>query len=203
MIDAVLFDLDGVLVDACEWHYEALNSALLSFGINPINREDHETKYNGLPTKVKLNHLNIHGELAESINQKKQELTLDIIRSNAILMPEKVKLLSFLKNNGIKIACVTNSIQETASAMLSSTGQLEFIDLLVSNEMVTRNKPYPDCYNLAIQNLGVNPINCICVEDSQKGIEAATSSIAGHLWVVKEPSEVTLENYIKRMENEL
>ena len=58
-IECILFDLDGVLVDACDWHYEALNSSLISFGFSPITREEHLHKYNGLPTKIKLEMLNI------------------------------------------------------------------------------------------------------------------------------------------------
>ena len=52
-IKAVLFDMDGVLIDAKDWHYEALNKALKLFGIE-INRYDHLTTFDGLPTKVKL-----------------------------------------------------------------------------------------------------------------------------------------------------
>ena len=47
-VQAILFDLDGVLVDACDWHYLALNEALKGIGVAPISREDHVTTYNGL-----------------------------------------------------------------------------------------------------------------------------------------------------------
>ena len=68
MIEAILFDLDGVLVDACDWHYESLNSALISSGYNPISREDHIEKFNGLPTKVKLSMLGIPDSESKKIN---------------------------------------------------------------------------------------------------------------------------------------
>lgn len=196
-IKYVLFDLDGVLVDACDWHYEALNMSLMLFGKTPISREDHELKFNGLPTKIKLNMLDIFGSEASAINLQKQKYTIDIIKTTAKIMPEKIELLSYLKNNKIKIACVTNSIRETANEMLSSTGQLNFIDLLVTNEDVTQNKPNPDCYNHAISILGADPEECLCVEDSPKGIEAAHASTAKHLWVVDNTYSVTLDNYLK------
>lgn len=202
MIKAVLFDLDGVLVDACDWHYEALNAALVGAGYPPIGREEHLSTFNGLPTRVKLKMLGVPDNMVAAINDQKQKHTLDIIRSSANIMPEKIELHRYLKSNGIKIACVTNSIEETAKEMLIATGQMPYIDLLVSNEQVKRNKPYPDCYNHAIHTLGVDPSCCICVEDSLKGIEAATSSIAGHLWVVSDPTKVTLKNYVNFMENE-
>jgi len=195
MINCVLFDLDGVLVDACDWHYEALNSALKEAGYDIISREKHIKTYNGLPTKVKLQMLGIPNDVASKINAKKQRHTIDTIRNNAKLMPEKIELHDYLKSVGIKIACVTNSIQETAREMLIATGQMSYIDLLVSNEMVNKNKPHPDCYNHAIKLLGVNPRECICVEDSTQGIHAATASLAEHLWVVTDTSKVTKENY--------
>ena len=195
-IQAVLFDLDGVLVDACDWHYEALNKALNFYNFNVINREDHLKNFNGLPTKVKLKLLNISGEMIDKINDKKQEYTLETIKENSKIMPEKIELHEFLKQNNTKIACVTNSIKQTAMEMLKSTGQFDYIDLLVSNEDVSKNKPSPDCYNYAIKKLNVHPNACICVEDSEKGILAATNSLVKHLWVVKNTLDVNKENYV-------
>lgn len=196
-IEAILFDLDGVLVDACDWHYKALNLALIDAGFSDIDMESHLTKYNGLPTKVKLKMLGIPDHLSDEINKNKQKYTLNIIKNTAKFMPEKIELHEHLKQQGIKIACVTNSIEETAKEMLIATGQMPYIDLLVSNEHVKLNKPHPDCYNHAIKILGINPVNCTCVEDSVKGIEAAMTSIVGRCWVVSGTKEVTKENYFK------
>jgi HAD superfamily hydrolase (TIGR01509 family) len=194
-LEAILFDLDGVLVDACDWHYEALNLALVDAGFSGIDIESHFAKYNGLPTKVKLKMLGISDHLSDQINKNKQKYTLDIIKTTAKIMTDKIELHDYLKKQGIKIGCVTNSIEQTAKEMLLATGQLPYIDLLVSNEMVSKNKPYPDCYNYAIQLLDVDPVRTLCVEDSPKGIEAAKNSIAKYIWIVKNPNDVTLENY--------
>lgn len=194
--DAVLFDLDGVLVDACDWHYEALNRSLNEAGYPSIDRNDHLSTFNGLPTRVKLEMLGVPLDVAKRINDVKQKHTLDIIRERAFVMREKLSLHSFLREQGIKVACVTNSIRETAEAMLVATGQIGYIDLIVSNEDVKRNKPYPDCYDFAIKTLGVDPSLCLCVEDSPKGIEAAEASSARYVWKVKDTTEVTKENYI-------
>ena len=193
--EAVLFDLDGVLVDACDWHYEALNQALMQIVGYQISRHDHETKYNGLPTNVKLRMLNIDEPFASRIGELKQSLTVETIHRNARPMLEKQELHKYLKNTGVKIACVTNSISATARLMLEKTGQLEYMDLIVANEDVKNNKPSPDCYNYAIEKLKVDPTKCMCVEDSPKGIQAAINSRANAVWQVKNPSEVTLETY--------
>lgn len=197
---AVLFDLDGVLVDACDWHYEALNRALKEFGYPAISRGDHVKKYNGLPTKVKLRLLGIDSATAEKINNAKQQHTLETIREKAKPMLEKIELHAFLMSRGIKIACVTNSIRETALKMLEYTGQMEYISLLVTNEDVANNKPSPDCYNLAVEKLGVDRKFCVCVEDSPKGIEAAKASGIGNLWCVPGTEEVNKRNFCAFME---
>jgi HAD superfamily hydrolase (TIGR01509 family) len=199
MITTILFDLDGVLVDACDWHYHSLNRALSSFGYPSINMEDHISIYNGLPTFIKLNMIGIPKDEAKKINEAKQEFTLDIISKNAKIMPEKIKLHKYLKFNNIQIGCVTNSIHKTAKEMLYRTGQLEFIDILVTNEDVSRNKPYPDCYNFAIEKLKISGSNVLCVEDSEKGIESVKNSMAKHLLIVKKCSDVniyTIKEYL-------
>ena len=194
-IEAVLFDLDGVLVDACDWHYLALNSALESIGVPPISRHDHETTYNGLPTKVKLKMLGLRESDCALVWKLKQEHTLRTIKENATIQEEKIELLSTLKGEGVLVACVTNSIEETTHEMLKSTGQFEFFDLIITNDMVENNKPNPDCYNLAIDKLGVDPKKCIIVEDSEKGLEAARSSVVPNIWHVLNSRQVTLEKY--------
>lgn len=196
MINTILFDLDGVLVDACDWHYHSLNRALSSFGHSPINKEDHMSTYNGLPTHVKLGMLGIAEDQAKKINAAKQDFTLDVIRKTAKIMPEKIELHKYLKSNNIRIGCVTNSIRKTAEEMLSKTGQLEFMDIIITNEDVSRNKPYPDCYNLAIDKLDAIGSEVLCVEDSEKGIKAAKASAAKHLLIVEDSSKVNLHTLV-------
>jgi beta-phosphoglucomutase len=199
-IRAVLFDLDGVLVDACEWHYLSLNKALKNLVGIEISRKQHIEEYNGLPTRVKLKNLGIAGEIAEKVWKLKQKLTVDIIEKNSHILKEKIELHSFLRRNRIKICCVTNSIRQTAYLMLKNTGQLKFVDFLLTNEDVENNKPYPDCYNLAVDMLNIDPSEILIVEDSLKGVKAAENSVVDKLWKVKNASEVTLINYRRYMD---
>jgi beta-phosphoglucomutase len=196
-VSCVLFDLDGVLVDACEWHYKSLNQALYEVTGMTISRDDHESKFNGLPTKVKLEILGVDQEKSEMIWKLKQDYTIETIEKNAEIDPKKIELLQFLKENKVKIACVTNSIRHTAEKMLSSTGQIEYFDRIVTNEDVRRNKPFPDCYDYAIKELNSDPEQTLCVEDSDKGIESANKSLARYLWAVKRFEDVNLRNYLE------
>jgi beta-phosphoglucomutase len=174
---AVLFDLDGVLVDACDWHYEALNRALKEVAGYEISRQDHETTYNGLPTKVKLKALAEKGLIQESdierISELKQELTVGVIEDLCTVDSSKTQLMARLKKEGYKLACVTNSIRKTARLMLKNSGVLEYLDCVISNEDVCNAKPHPEGYIKALVMLNCLPQNAIIVEDSPKGIQAA------------------------------
>ena len=130
-IEAVLFDLDGVLVDACDWHYLSLNRALKEVVGFSISREEHITTYNGLPTKVKLEMLGLDEEQTKQAWKLKQDYTLDTIRENGTVYEEKIDLFEYLIELGIKIVCVTNSIQMTTFEMLKTTGQFDYFDLHV------------------------------------------------------------------------
>jgi len=194
---AVLFDLDGVLVDACDWHYEALNKALLSVAGTYINREEHLSTFNGLATLTKLNFLEMEGRLhredVSRVAQLKQLHTTETIKDNLFVDNTKVELLKRLKEDGYKVACVTNCIKGTATLMLTLCGVIDFIDLVVSNEDCIHNKPHPEPYIKAMVLLNCLPENCTIIEDSPKGLEAARLSGA-EVIKVKNATEVTPEN---------
>ena len=178
-IKAVLFDMDGVLIDAREWHYEALNEALEPFGYH-INQYDHDSRFNGLTTKKKLEILNTEKgfpvSLNSVVNSVKQDLTLRIAALRCYPIVPILILFNRLKQSGIKIAVVTNSIKNSSEVMLKYAGVLEFVDVLISNEDVKHNKPNPECYLLALSRLSLAPEEVIVVEDGEYGIAAARAA---------------------------
>lgn len=175
-IKAILYDLDGVLVDACDWHYHSLNRALKEVVDFEVSRENHLDTYNGLPTKKKLAMMDITGDKAKQVWTKKQQYTMDVINEMAHNSPQKRRLHEFTKMLGIKSCCVTNSIRKTAELMLENTGQLEYMEFVIANEDVSENKPSPDCYMLAMSKMNLLPSECLIVEDSPKGIESANAT---------------------------
>lgn len=193
-IRAVLFDLDGVLVDAPDWHYEALNRALGLFGFT-ITREEHESYYNGLPTKRKLEKLTEDKGLSLSlhafINEMKQVYTLECIHRDCHPEFAKQIMMKTLKKRGLHIAVCTNAIRKTTEVMLEHGMLMPYIDLILSNQDVVKNKPDPEIYHTAMQRLQVAPEETIIVEDSPHGVEAARASGA-HVIVVRNATEVHL-----------
>lgn len=198
MIKAILYDLDGVLVDACEWHYLALNKALNEISKTIIQRDEHISIFNGLPTKKKLEKLNelnrVKFEDNNSIYDRKQYYTKETIIENGKIDELKKELHEFTKSLGILSVCVTNSITETAKLMLETTGQLEYMSFLISNEMVSNPKPHAEGYIRAMISLGFMPNECIIVEDSPIGLQAAKASGA-HIWQVNGCGDVTMKNF--------
>ena len=192
-IRAILYDLDGVLVNACDWHYHSLNDALKKYMNYTIPYEEHIQTYNGLSTKVKLDILNVPEHLKEDIWNYKQERTIEVIKKYSSIDEQKIKLHQWADKKDIIKACVTNTIRETATLMLEKTGQLQYMSFLICNEDVERNKPFPDCYLKAMRQLNLSPLEVLIVEDSDKGKKAAYNSKA-HVLEVSSAKEVTLNN---------
>jgi beta-phosphoglucomutase len=178
-IKAVLFDLDGVLVDATEWHYEALNRALGLFGYT-ISRYEHLTTYNGLPTRKKLEMLSVEKGLPRGLhvmlNRIKQKYTREEILTKCTPIFEKEFMIRQLKREGYRIACCSNSIRDSVDLMLRASGILEYFDFFVSNEDVKKPKPDPEMYLQTCQRLGLKPQETVMVEDAGYGVEAARSA---------------------------
>lgn len=194
-IKAVLFDMDGVLIDARDWHFDALNEALGLFGVE-ISRNDHLSRFNGLSTRKKLEMLTADGaipqELHRVIEAVKQDRTLRIAAQKCFPVVSHQVLITRLKALGIKVGLVTNSIRKSSEFMLEYAGLLKFMDIVITNEDVHEGKPNPAGYLLAMQKLEVLPDETIVVEDGEYGIMAAKA--AGAIVVkVNEPFEVSLE----------
>ena len=182
MIKLIIFDLDGVLVDACEWHRQALNKALQEVCDYEISLEDHYETFNGIPTKIKLEILENMGIVLKKQYQKiydlKQKYTIDMIRTKARPRIEKIKMIKKLKNDGYFVACYTNSIRQTAELMLEKTGIIDLFDKIITNQDVSKSKPNPEGYISLMRDFNVKAENTLIIEDSPKGFAAARASKA-------------------------
>lgn len=196
MIKAVIFDMDGVLIEAKDWHYEALNKSLNLFGYN-ISRFDHLTKFDGLPTKDKLNILsteyNLPYELHSFINEMKQSYTMEIVHTKCKPLFIHEFALSRLKMEGYKLAVASNSVKNTVTTMMEKAALTPYLDLMISNEDVKKGKPDPEMYIKTIGLLGLKPEECVVVEDNENGIRAAKAA-GTHVLAVSEVHDVIYRN---------
>ena len=198
-IKLVIFDLDGVLVEAKNIHYEALNEALGEK--YAISWAEHLSTYDGLKTNQKLEMLSerkgLPTELHKEIWEGKQKLTLQKLKE---LKPNQTlqSVMNALVEDGYKIAVCSNSIRKTVLTVLSKLGIMEFMDYIISNEDVQNSKPHPEMYWRAISKMGCLPEETLIVEDSPYGLLAASRSKA-HVLRVKNPTEVTYTNIFKKL----
>jgi len=194
--------MDGVLIDAEDWHFDALNYALRLFGAE-MNRQDHLTAYNGLPTLKKLEMLSakrgLPPVLHSLINQLKQRRTLEIAFSECRPVPSHVQALKKLKSQGYRLAVCSNSVRQSVQVMMEKSNLLEYLEFFLSNQDVTKSKPDPEIYNTAISKLKLEPEECLILEDNENGIQAALKSDA-HLMRINSVSDVNYSNIYKRIE---
>ncbi len=197
-IEAVIFDMDGVLIDAKDWHYEALNRALGLFGME-ISRYDHLVTYDGLPTRKKLEMLSLERGLPvglhEFLNDLKQTYTMELVATRCRPTFHHQYALSKLCALGYKIAVASNSVRSSIDLMMQKAALDMYLEFFLSNQDVVNGKPSPEIYLKAIAKLKLRPEQCLIVEDNPNGIAAAKASGA-HVMEVATIEEVNLENIL-------
>ena len=204
-IKAIVFDMDGVLIEAKDWHYEALNKALRLFGYE-ISRYDHLVTYDGLPTAQKLSMLSMEKGLPiglhKFINEMKQQYTVDMVNMNCAPRFTHEYALSRLQAEGYRLAVASNSIRSSVELMMKKSSLLQYLEFFLSNQDVMKAKPDPEIYATAITRLNLSPHEVMVVEDNRNGIQAAIAAGA-YVMKVETVYDVNYENilnYIHKFE---
>jgi HAD superfamily hydrolase (TIGR01509 family) len=200
----VIFDLDGVLIESRELHYQSLNDALKT--IDPkyvINRDEHLAVYDGLNTTRKLKLLSeskgLPTEFHDMVWQRKQLATFELLKKFPI--DSKLQdIFSRLKSQGYHIAVASNSIRETVKLSLLKIGVMEYVDYWVSNQDVSHPKPYPEMYWQCMTRCQALPRNTLIIEDSHIGRQGALDSGAT-LMAVENTQGVTWEKINNKLQH--
>ena len=199
MIKTILFDMDGVLFDDKDIHYEALNLALGEK--YSISKDLHISTFDGLQTRKKLEILSRDYGLPENLHQeiwrKKQEQTI-LSLSNVGNHERLVGVLKSLQESGFILGVCSNSVRKTVLKVLSNMGLMGFLDIVLSNDDVRNAKPHPEIYWKAISSLYSLPEETLIVEDSPTGLLAAQRS-GSHVYRVKNPDDVTFNNIMGKI----
>lgn len=200
-IKAVIFDMDGVLIEAKDWHYEALNRALRLFGYE-ISRYDHLVTYDGLPTAKKLEMLSLEKGLPvglhKFINELKQQYTTDMVHVSCSPRFFHEYALSKLRSEGYRLVVASNSIRSTVQLMMEKSGLLPYLEFFLSNQDVSRAKPDPEIYTTAVNRLGLAPEETMVVEDNHNGIQAAAAGT--NVMKVETVYDVNYENILQHIQ---
>lgn len=203
-IKLIIFDLDGVLLDSQNIHFETLNCALKKISSNnfQISHHDHLEMFDGLSTKQKLNILlskkKILKENISKIIKYKNFLTKTILSKKKLttINPLVIKKLS----KEYKIAVATNAIKATLNAAIKILKIKKYVSFKISSSDIIEKKPHPEIYLRCILNGNFDPLETLILEDSPIGREAAQRSGA-HLMPIKNIKDVKLSNIYNSINN--
>ena len=201
MIKLVIFDLDGVLIDSKQTHYEALNRALGDE--YAISIEEHLAVYDGLPTRSKLNMLSDRKGLPTdrhaSIARAKQLATVDILKETIKPRNDFTDMCRELKDRGYILACASNAVRDTVKMSLLQLGLIEYFDFWYSNEDVGKPKPHFEMYFKCMLKANCKPSETLIIEDSHIGRQAVLDSGA-HLLAVENTKDIYLSKVLDAIE---
>lgn len=189
MIHAVIFDLDGVLIDSEPINIKAAQQAFSEFGYT-LSDEDislipgrHSDDY--IPVIVKNNNLSLLPEqVVSSIHQHYHVLWQQMV----VLMPGAFETLSLLKEKGIILALATSASRSTVEMFLNKFGFTNYFTVIISADDIRHRKPHPEPYLMALAKLHKPSSSLIVVEDTAIGVTAAK---AAGLYCVAVPNEFT------------
>lgn len=182
MINSIIFDLDGVLVETRQMHFDTLNQALYDNKFFPVQKKVHDHFLNGLPTVQKLDILMdefdyvFSFEERDRITKRKKELTVKWLCDNLKENPELIELFKKLRAKEYKIGVASNAIRNTVTLCLNSIGVMKYVNFYLCNEDVKNPKPNPEIYQKMAEELRVKPEEMLVFEDNQHGVQSAISA---------------------------
>jgi len=174
LIKAVIFDLDGVIVESESAHIEAEQQTFLKYGVRISSDELH--KYTGTTAKLMFTELIRKYKLNatfEEIFRQKETILFKLLEKDAEPTKGVITLLKKLKSKGIKLAIGSSSTKKQIKYVLSKLDIEHLFDSVIGEEDIVRSKPDPEIFLKAAAELDVNPSECLVVEDSELGVEAA------------------------------
>lgn len=178
MIQAVIFDLDGLLIDSEMVFYRIYRGMLAEVG-HDFTLADYLAGFSGRPIRPIMADFiadfGLPGSVEEATARVEAEES-EARRRGIPLKPGALPLLDHLRHSGRRIALGTSSTRERARMILDSHGILDRFDALVTAGDITRGKPAPDVFLAAAEKLGAEPGDCLVLEDSEMGIEAARAA---------------------------
>ena len=174
----IVFDMDGVLLDSERVYESAWRIAAERLGLEDIDLI--HSRVLGVSEKQCVAMLkNFYGQNfdGEGFWQLTSDISWDLIREDGMpLKPYAWEILSYLRGKGYRLALASSSGRELVESLLGKAGLLDFFDKLVCGDEISFSKPHPEIYQKACAALGLEPGDCLAVEDSPNGILSAYSA---------------------------
>jgi beta-phosphoglucomutase family hydrolase len=179
MIKAIIFDMDGVLVDSEPFHIEIEKQQFRQYKLS-VSKEEH-AQYMGVASDVMWKEIAEHHSINVSVEDLIEQFKIKSIRYFSELdeipvMPGLIDLLEKLRSKNFPMAVASSSYPEIIKIILEKTGLRKYFDVVVSSQEAGKSKPEPDVFLLAARKLGIPAKDCLVVEDSANGIKAAQAA---------------------------
>ena len=177
-MEAVIFDMDGVIVDSEPLHFQVETALFQELGIRLSHGEHAE--FLGTSSREMFSALRQRFSLSESVEELMQEERrryLNLLRNSPLpLNPGIPELVDRLKDGAYSIALASSAPEDQISLVLERSGLASKFEIRVSGDSVARSKPHPEIFLNAAADLGVKPSSCWVIEDSANGIRAAVAA---------------------------
>lgn len=178
-IKALLFDLDGTLIDSEKFHFDCWNTFLCKYDV-AIDFKDWLSNYAGIPlpknAKTIIDRYKIDEDL-DSFIDRREKITFDGFRTTDIrLMPHVLEFVQFVYEKGLTLAVVTASPKMDVEAVFERNGLAKYFSLFITRTDVSKSKPDPESYNLCVERLGMQKDECIVFEDTLNGVKSAMAA---------------------------
>jgi HAD superfamily hydrolase (TIGR01509 family) len=179
MIKAVIFDMDGVIIDSEPKHIKFEQELFHSLGA-AVNRKEH-LRFIGTTSQYMWDCIKRKYKLEQTVDElvrlDRDKYFEFLINDDSLAPISGVnELIAKLKKDNLKLAIASSSPIEVIKYVISKLGLAEYFDLVVTGDYVTRSKPYPDIFLYAAEKLSIEPINCLVIEDSENGVNAAKNA---------------------------
>jgi len=179
MFKALIFDMDGVLIDSEPLHKQIEQDILIELGIH-VSLEEHfkfasmgKEMWNFMEKRYGFN----RKTTADELHKEKAKRYLKALTSKPILPIDGLKeLAQHATSRGLKLAVASSSSIKNITLVLDAIGLTSYFTLIVSGEQVPRNKPFPDIYIKTAELLNLDPSECLVVEDSANGMKSAKAA---------------------------
>jgi HAD superfamily hydrolase (TIGR01509 family) len=174
MIKAIIFDFDGVIVDSEKKKFNDLQQILhnMNFNLKKTDFIEMMGKKTGAFLSLKFPEMN-QAEIKKITELRRERLFLN---PNIKLIPGVKDLLEFIKLNKIKTTITTGSTKNLVKKVIEIKGIKNYFDIIIAGEDFKETKPSPECYNLTLKKLNLNPSEVIIIEDSIAGVKASKSA---------------------------
>ncbi|MCD9616303.1 hexitol phosphatase HxpB [Chryseobacterium gleum] len=177
-LKAVIFDMDGVLVDSEKFWAQAELDVFSSYGVKVTEELAAQTKYMTTQEVTEFWYERFPWENFDASDLENKVVTrvIEMIHTNECTMSGVQKFIRNLKNNDYKIGLATNAPLRVAHAVLEKLEVMDLFDTVHSSEFEIQGKPHPAVYLTSAKNLGISPEHCIAIEDSHSGLKAAKAA---------------------------